>query len=327
MSELKKFLFDGMPVRGHFVRLDDAWQTLLARRQGPAGQDAYPPAVTHLLGQMTAAAVLMQSSIRFDGSLILQIQGDGPLKLAVVEVQSDLRFRSTASLKGEVTDDASMAAMLNVSGQARCAITLDPHGRRQGQQAYQGVAALVDASGRPLQSFSAVIEHYMRQSEQLDTVLMLTADHQVAAGLMLQRMPVQGQSNLSQGRQDASETAELVQEEDDFERLRILTRSLKTTELLQLDAQTVLKRLFWQEPLRVLEHLQAGQGPRFSCSCSRERVSSMLQSLGQQEVEDIVKEQGAVDVTCEFCGQQEHFDAPEALALFAVSTGGPPALH
>jgi molecular chaperone Hsp33 len=136
VSELHKFMFEGLPVRGMLVRLTDAWQEILRRRQEAGG---YPSAVTELLGEMAAAATLMQANIKFNGALVMQIQGDGPVKLMVAEVQPDLGLRATATVQGEVADLAPLSHMVNVLGQGRCAITLDPKDRLPGQQPYQGV--------------------------------------------------------------------------------------------------------------------------------------------------------------------------------------------
>ena len=315
MSELHKFIFEGLPVRGALVRLTDAWQEVLRRRAANTQTGAYPAPVQGLLGEMVAAAVLMQSGIKFDGALVMQIFGDGPVKLAVAEVQSDLRLRATASVTGAVHAGASLAELVNVRGGGRCAITLDPRLRLPGQQPYQGVVPLVDAGGAALGGIGPVVEHYMRQSEQLDTTLVLAADDNVAAGLLLQRLPVQGQHNLAQS-QVAGEAADETNADDPFERLSLLARSLKREELLGLDADTVLHRLFWQEPLRRFEPAQGSAGPRFACSCSRERVAAMLKGLGQAEVDSIVHEQGQVEVSCDFCGQQERFDAVDVARLF-----------
>lgn len=314
MSELHKFIFDGLPVRGQLVRLDAPWQEILRRRAANSQTGAWPPAVAELLGQMLAASVLMQGNIKFDGTLIMQIFGDGPLKLAVAEVHSDWRLRATASLLGTAAPGARLQDLVNPGGQGRCAITLDPAQRQPGQQPYQGVVPLQAADGAPLADLTQVIEHYMRQSEQLDTTLVLAADAGQAAGLLLQRLPVQGQHNLAQ----SHVMAEIGQEaeEDDFARLSVLARSLRPDELLALDADTLLRRLFWQEPLLRFEPLQGPDGLRFACSCSRPRVAAMLQGLGQDEVQSILHEQGRVEVGCDFCGQQEHFDAVDVARLF-----------
>ena len=184
MSELHTFLFEGLPVRGMLVRITSPWQEILRRRAEHPDTGAYTPAVRDLLGEMTAAAVLMQGNIKFNGALVLQVFGDGPLKLAVVEVQSDLQLRATAKQLDSLPDDASLSTMLNRNGGGRCAITLDPQDRQPGQQPYQGVVPLWDDDGKSIESFQSVLEHYMLQSEQLDTTLVLAANAEVAAGLL-----------------------------------------------------------------------------------------------------------------------------------------------
>ena len=320
MSELHRFLFDGVPVRGQLVRLTESWRELLQRRAANTQTGAYPAPVVQLLGEMTAASVLMQAGIKFGGSLVMQIFGDGPVKLAVAEVQSDLRLRATASLAGPVHPGARLSELVNPGGTARCAITLD-HGTHShtGWQSYQGVVPLSDHAGAPFDALGRVIEHYMHQSEQLDTTLVLAADPDVAAGLLLQRIPVQGERNLSRTHvAHEGGLATIAGDEDDFERLSILARSLRPEELLSLDAHTILHRLFWNEHLRRFEGLTGMAGPRFACSCSRARVAGMLRSLGREEVESILHEQGRVEVGCEYCGQQECFDAVDVARLFTA---------
>jgi molecular chaperone Hsp33 len=302
------------------VRLTDAWQDILRRREQAGG---YPAAVTELLGEMTAAATLMQANIKFNGALILQIQGDGPVKLAVAEVQPDLSLRATATVTGEVAADAPLSEMVNLNNLGRCAITLDPKDRLPGQQPYQGVVPLFDDRREKIEKLSEVIEHYMLQSEQLDTRLVLAANDKVAAGLLIQRLPMQGEANLSGGgaiRRDEDE----IGLNEDYNRIAILASSLKREELLELDVDTVLHRLFWEEDLRRFEPLAGAQGPRFACSCSRERVSSMLNSLGSQEVESILAEQGQVEVGCDFCGAQYRFDPVDAAQVFVQAAQQPP---
>ncbi len=310
MSELHKFIFEGLPVRGMLVRLTDGWQEVLARRA--AASDAFPAPVRALLGEMAAAGVLMQGNIQFAGALVLQMYGDGPVKLAVAEVQSDLTFRVTAKVVGEVTDGAELEAMLNVHGQGRCAITLDPKDKRPGQQPYQGVVALHGDHGEPLQHLSEVLEHYMLQSEQLDTKLILAADDSIAAGLLIQRLPVQGEGNL----QGAQRNEDLIGLDEAYNRIALLAGTLTREELLTADADTILRRLFWEEPIRRFPVLRGEDGPRFVCSCSRERVGSMLKSLGRDEIDGIVAEQGRVEIGCDFCGIKYHFDPVDVGELF-----------
>ncbi|RJP68786.1 MAG: Hsp33 family molecular chaperone HslO [Comamonadaceae bacterium] len=311
MSELHKFVFEGMPVRGMLVRLTDAWQEILQRHRDGGG---YPAAVTELLGEMTAAATLMQANIKFNGALIMQIMGDGPVKLAVAEVQPDLSLRATATVVGEVAADAPLSHMVNVTNQGRCAITLDPKDRLPGQQPYQGVVPLFGDKREKLEKLSEVIEHYMLQSEQLDTRLVLAANDQMAAGLLIQRLPLQGATNLAGSSHQRDE--DQIGQNEDYNRIAILAASLKREELLTLDADTILHRLFWEEDLRRFEPMTGEHGPRFACTCSRERVGGMLRSLGRDEVESILSEQGQVEVGCEFCGAQYRYDPVDAAQVF-----------
>ena len=308
MSELHKFLFDAMPVRGMLVRLTESWQEILRRRHD-AG-DSFPPPVRLLLGEMAAAGVLLQASIRFHGALVMQVFGDGPVKLAVVEVQHDLTFRATAKVVGAVAENASLESMLNVGGAGRCAITLDPRDRSPGQQPYQGVVPLHGDRREPLQKLSEVIEHYMLQSQQLDTRLILAADGEVAAGLLIQRLPVDGAGNLGARNEDEIGRSEA------YNRIAHLASTLSGEELLRLDADTLLHRLFWQEHVRRFEPLSGENGPRFACNCSRERVAAMLRSLGRTEVDGIVAEQGQVEIACDFCGTKYRFDPVDVAGVF-----------
>jgi molecular chaperone Hsp33 len=167
-----------------------------------------------------------------------------------------------------------------------------------------------------------VIEHYMLQSEQLDTRLVLAANGEVAAGLLIQRLPMQGTANLSGAGAIASDEDQIGQNED-YNRIAILAASLKREELLTLDADTILRRLFWEEMCAV-SSLRAGEGPRFACTCSRERVSGMLRGLGRDEIESIIAEQGQVEVGCDFCGAQYRFDPVDAATVFFRPQRSPP---
>lgn len=301
MSELYKFIFDGMPVRGMLVRLSTDWQEVLRRRLKASG---WPQPVRHLLGEMAAAATLMQSSVQFNGALIFQIFGDGPLKLAAVEVQADLAFRVTAKVIGEVSDSSEFSAMVDVSGQGRCAVILDAFDRHANEAPYQGVVPLRNNGQEPLAQLSDALSHYMRQSEQLDSVFVLAANDDLAVGLLIQRMPVEGEANV-RGRQLH------LGSDDDFKRITYSLATLQKEEMLSLDAKTILRRLFWDEPLRYFEP----QYPRFQCRCSREKVNQMLFSLGVDEVQSILKEQGHLDIGCEFCGLAYTLDTAEANTL------------
>ena len=315
MSELHKFLFEGLPVRGMVVRLTDAWTEILRRRASNSTTGAYAPPVRDMLGEMVAAAALMQSNIKFDGALVLQIFGDGPVKLAVVEVQPDLALRATATVVGDVSDQVTLSQMVNVGNVGRCAITLDPTTKFPGQQPYQGVVPLFDDRRHKIENISEVLEHYMLQSEQLDTTMVLAANDTVAAGLLIQRLPMQGTANLS-GSLVSQENEDQIGLNEHYNRIAILAKSLKREELLTLDVDTILHRLFWEEQVVRFEPLQDDTAPRFACSCSRERVGRMIVGLGREEAESILAERNSIEVACEFCGQQYHFDPVDAAQLF-----------
>ena len=312
MSELHPFIFEGLPVRGVIVRLTDSWQEIIRRRND------YPALVQNLLGEMTAAAVLMQSNIKFNGSLILQVMGSekrdmSPIKLAVVEVTSDLSFRATAKVVHPVSGNETFSQLINAGNQARCAITLDPEVKFQGQQPYQSIVSLYGDQGDPLASFASVLEHYMLQSEQLDSKLVLAANADMAVGILIQRMPMKGKNNLA-GAFTSTENEDAIGRSEDFNRIATLTASIKTDELLTLSIDDILHRLFWQEPIARYE--PANPAPRFQCTCSRERVAGTIRSLGQSEAERMIEEREGIQVNCDFCGQSYEFDVVDAAMLF-----------
>jgi molecular chaperone Hsp33 len=326
VSELHKFIFEGLPVRGMVVRLTDAWVEILRRRASNTNSGAYAEPVKEMLGEMVAAATLMQSNIKFDGALVLQIFGDGPVKVAVVEVQPDLTLRATATVTQPVLADATLSQMVNAHNKGRCAITLDPKTKFPGQQPYQGVVPLFDDHGHPIEKLSAVLEHYMLQSEQLDTTLVLAANDTVAAGLLIQRLPMAGAGNLA-GSMVSQENEDQIGVNEHYNRIAVLASSLKREELLTLDVDTILRRLFWEEQITRFEPMVGPTAPRFSCNCSRERVGKMIHALGQEEVAEILAERGDVEVACEFCGVQYRFDPVDAAQLFTdaaqLSQSGP----
>ena len=322
-DELKKFVFDAAPVRGELVRLEGTWQEVLGRRR-------YPAPVSTLLGEMMAAAALLSANLKFNGALVMQLHGDGPVHMLVVECNSDLSMRATAKIAegAEIADDATLAAMVNVHGNGRFAITLDPQDKLPGQQPYQGIVPLSDENG-PLASITEVLEHYMQSSEQLDTRLWLAADNKVASGMLLQRLPSYGgamEGRTGHAPAQVGETGQPlhqdVQEQDldTWERVCQLGKTLRRDELLEQPIDTLIKRLYWEEMEAAGIRMFEPQSPRFRCSCSRLRVGSMLRTLGQPEVDSILEERGKVEIDCEFCGQHYSFDAVDCAQLFAQET-------
>ena len=296
---LQKFIFDNAAVRGELVEISNAWREIQSRH-------AYPKAVRALLGEMVAAAALLSANLKFNGSIVMQIHGDGLVKLLVVECDANLRLRATAKLSdgAEVPDDATVAQLLNQHGRGRFVITLDPLDKVPGQQPYQGVVPLVG------EDIATIIENYMLRSEQMDTKLWLAADENVARGLLLQKLPrnsaVEGQVK------QASEEEDL----ETWTRAVMLGQTLKQEELLTADVETLLKRLFWEETIRVFDPLH----PAFHCTCSREKVANMLRTLGRQEVEAALHDLGELGVNCDFCGKHYGFDAVDCAQLFASDT-------
>lgn len=304
-DQLQKFMFSAAPVRGEIVSLTDTWQEVLTRRR-------YPLPVRNVLGEMMAACSLLSANLKFDGTLIMQIFGNGPVRMLVVQCGSDLSMRATARLAEEymgenalaLADDLDFAALVNPSGDGRCVITLDPANKQPGQQPYQGIVPLNGEDG-PLKSIAAVLEHYMHHSEQLDTRMWLAANDQRAVGMLLQKLPGDGGIVPHQGEHDT----------DTWERVCTLGSTLTSAEMLEQDSATLFRRLFWQENVRHFEPAT----PRFQCTCSREKVGAMLKMLGREEVDGVIEERGHVEIHCDYCNQRYEFDPVDVAQLFAAN--------
>lgn len=286
-------MFERSPVRGELVEISDAWQQVQSLR-------VYPLAVSTMLGEMMAAAALLSANLKFNGSIVLQIHGDGPVQLLVVECDALLRMRATAKLHedADIDDDASLRQLVNQHGEGRFAITLDPADKLPGQQAYQGIVSL-DGD-----SVASVIENYMMRSEQLDTRLWLAADEHISRGLLLQKLPDEGGT--------AAASADADADADAWNRTVTLASTVSHEELLNTDIMTLLQRLYWEESVRVFEP----RHPSFHCSCSREKVGNMLKMLGKEEVDSAIADLGELEIDCDFCGQQYTFDAVDCAQLF-----------
>ena len=284
-------MLERSPVRGELVEIADAWRQVQALR-------SYPPAVSTVLGEMIAAAALLSANLKFNGSIILQIHGDGPVQLLVVECDASLRLRGTAKLQedAQVADDASLQQLVNQHGEGRFAITLDPADKLPGQQAYQGIISLEG------DSVATVIENFMMRSEQLDTRLWLAADEHIARGLLLQKLPDEG----------GLAPSEVNADDDAWDRSVTLASTVSSKELLSTDIMTLLEKLYWEESVRVFEP----RHPSFHCSCSREKVGNMLKMLGKEEVDSAIADLGELEIDCDFCGQQYGFDAVDCAQLF-----------
>jgi len=294
MDTLQKFMFENTAVRGEMVEISETWKQVQSRRD-------YPAAVKTVLGEMLSAAALLSANLKFNGSIIMQIHGDGPVALLVVECDADLRMRATAKLaeNAHIGEDAILPQLVNAHGEGRFAITLDPKDKLPGQQAYQGIVPL-DGD-----SVAEVIESYMMRSEQLDTRLWLAADERIARGLLLQKLPNEG-GHVVPGKDDA----------EDWNRTVMLASTVRRQELLETDIRTLMHRLFWEETIRLFDP----RHPSFYCSCSRERVGNMLKMLGRAEVDAALAELGELAIDCDFCGQHYEFDKVDCAQLFSTDT-------
>ncbi len=284
---LQRFIFEHAPIRGELVQLTATWQAVTERH-------TYPAPLRKILGELMAAGALLAATLKFEGTLILQLHGSGPVKLIVVECAAGHAMRATAKWEGDLPEDSPSAGGLRaLLGSGRFVINLVPE---SGQQSYQGV---VDLNA---DSIAAALEHYMAASEQIDTRLWLASDDTHAAGLLIQKLP----------ERDAADA-------DAWPRAVHLAATIKAQELLTLAPQALLHRLFHEEDLRVFE-------PRpvfFRCSCSRERVTGMLRMLGIGEVRKIIAERGEVEVRCEFCNRRYAFDAVDSEEVFAAAVAAP----
>lgn len=274
-----RFLFDQVPVRGIHIRLDEVWQHI-------RGQKNYPKAIENALGQLLAAGVLLASNLKFEGDLILQVQGKGILKMLVVEASSEQTCRATARWdeNAQVDDDMSLQSLLGEGGVFVMTI------QAKDADPWQGVVALEG------DSIADMLMRYMQQSEQLDTFIRLAADENTSSGLLIQRLP---EENV---------------EEDAWQTISALAETTSNEELLQLQAEEMLYRLFHEYPLRVFE----AENIEFACTCSHEKVSNMLLLLGGEEIGNILAEEGSVEINCDFCQQKYVFDEEDAQKLFGV---------
>lgn len=278
-DQFQRFIFEDSQVRGAWVKLGDSFQEI-------GNQAPYPDSVRGLLGEALVASVLMSSTLKFEGTLSLQAQGEGPLRTLMAECSHDRYIRGLARFDEHAVSEDTLHDLL---GEGRMAITITPNrGNR-----YQGVVP------REEESLAACLEEYFERSEQIATSLILFADEQGAAGLLLQRLP------------GATE-----QDDDLWERVNHLARTVEAAELLELDSETVLHRLFHEETVRLFDP----EAVAFRCSCSRERTLGALEAIGKDECYSIIEEQGQIEMDCQFCHAHYRFDRNDIDHLFTGHT-------
>ncbi|GLR76523.1 Hsp33 family molecular chaperone HslO [Aliivibrio sifiae] len=288
-NTLHRYLFEDLSVRGELVQLDDAYQQIISSKE-------YPKAVQNLLGELLVATTLLTATLKFEGSITLQLQGDGPVSLAVINGDNDQKVRGVARFDGDIADDATLHQLM---GKGYLVITISP---KDGER-YQGVVAL---DGKDL---AACFEGYFERSEQLKTRLWLRLGEfegkPHAAGMLLQVMP------------DGTGSA------DDFEHLEQLTDTIKNEELFGLEAEDVLYRLYNQDKVQLFEP----QAVEFFCGCSRERSAGAIVTIARAEVDDIVKTEGKVSLHCDYCGTSYDFDSIDVANIFEEATKGNDTVH
>ena len=278
----QRFLFDETDVRGELATLDRSYAEVLAKHP-------YPEPVAQLLGEMLAAAALLCGTLKFEGLLVLQARSSGPIPLLMVECSSEREVRGIARYEEEAISASASLGELMPDGVL--ALTIDPrHGQR-----YQGIVPLEGAN------LAECLSGYFATSEQLPTRFWLNADGRRARGLLLQQLPP-ARIKDAQARQDS------------WEHVVTLADTLTAEELLGLDNEVILHRLFHEETVRLFDE----QGVAFNCSCSRDRAANALVSMGRPEVETLLDEQqGKIRVDCQFCNEQQLFDAADIAQIFA----------
>jgi molecular chaperone Hsp33 len=291
-DRVRRFVLEKHPVRGHAVRLSRSWLELREHQD-------YPPAVQQLLGEAVGAIVLLAATLKFDGTLTLQMQGKGLVNLLVAQCTHDFQVRGM--VRHEPIGDT--AGFRSLVGDGQIIVTVEATDRAS---SYQGV---VPISGN---SLAECLEAYFVQSEQLPTRVVLASTAGVVSGMLVQRIPGEGGKPV-----DPAALASAWMKADHA--MAALTR----TELLEDDMEQRLVRMFGADEVRIF----SGHEVRFQCRCSRERVANVLRSLGLEEVRSVIAEQGAVTVTCEFCQKPYRFDAIDTEQLFGSGPEGPKSIN
>jgi molecular chaperone Hsp33 len=294
---LHRFLFERYPIRGHLVHLDAAWRALIEHRN-------YPQAIRETLGEAVVASLLLAATIKFQGVLSLQLQGDGPVHLMLAQCTSGLGVRGLA--RHREFGAVGSSSIRDLIGAGNLTVTLETD---DGAQRYQGI---VPIEGERL---AESLQAYFQNSEQLPTRLWLHADAQGASGMLLQKLPETGLS--------AADAAAI---DDAWRRVQIIAETLTPEELRTLTDAEILHRLFNEDDLRLFEPSPL----YFRCRCSRERVAGMLQGLGETETRSVIAERGKVEVHCDFCNRGYVFDAVDVAQLFktaGAADSGSSVLH
>ncbi len=290
-DRLRRFLFEDAPVRGHWVHLSRAWIEARAHQ-------VLPPPARDLLGEALAASALLSASVKFSGTLTLQLSGShGPVSMLVAQATDTRTLRGVVQMREDAAFAAGIAFPALVEG-GRMAVSVE---QGVGTQPWQGIVPLDGPS------LAACLEHYFATSEQLPTAIRLAADEHGAAGLLLQKLP----GATHEGEVAAAAT------QDVWEEVVALMSTVGAPDLLAGDSERLLRQLFAAHDVRLFD----AEPVRFACRCDRERVAAMLRGLGREELDSIIAEQGEALVTCEFCRRPYRFDAVDVASLFLPASG------
>jgi molecular chaperone Hsp33 len=295
-DSLHRFLFEQYPIRGHLVHLDASWRALIEHRE-------YPEAIRTVLGEAAVASLLLAATIKFEGVLSLQLQGDGPVHLLLAQCTSGLGVRGLARYREEAATDGTFSQVEGITdlvGSGNLTVTVETE---ESSQRYQGIVPITGAR------LAESLQTYFENSEQLPTRLWLYADENGASGMLLQRLPGEGGSA-------AATDPQVV--DDAWRRVQLIGETLTPEELRTLTDAEILHRLFNEDDVRLYEPAPVF----FRCRCSRERVSGVLQGLGEAEARAILAEQGKIEVRCDFCNRAYVFDAVDVAQLFNAGVPG-----
>lgn len=288
-DQLHRYLFENYAVRGELVTVSESLRQILENH-------SYPQPVKNILAELLVATSLLTATLKFDGDITVQLQGDGPMSLAVINGNNKQQLRGVARVQGEIADDADLKALV---GNGYLVITITPE---EGER-YQGVVGLEG------DTLAACLEDYFMRSEQLPTRLYIRTgevDGQPAAGgMLLQVLPAQDTDS------------------NDFEHLATLTDTIKTEELLTLPAKEVLWRLYHEEEVTLYDP----QDVEFKCTCSRERCAGALKTLPDEELNSILEEEGEIDMHCDYCGNHYLFNAMDIAEIRNNASPADPQVH
>lgn len=304
VDSLRRFVFERYPFRGQVVHLRPAWQAMMEHH-------TYPDHVRDVLGEAVAATALLSSTLKYSGQLALQLRGQGPMHLMLVECSDGLAMRALARFR----DPPDSRDLRVLSGNGTLTVTVQSE---LAANPYQGVVPLAGAS------ISDCLREYFENSEQLPTRLWLHANATSASGLLLQRLPMQAKPSAVMESGAGSVADDEV--EDAWRRVQLVADTVTAAELAQLEDRDLLRRLFAEDDVRMFEPSPVF----FRCRCSHERVGQMLRALGSEEIDSVLEEFGQVEVRCEFCNRTFRFDAVDCAALLATdgpATGSGPAVH